>query len=278
MDKEFYCILITIRCNLKIIKKKRCTKFVIRSKLKTHKMKKEGDIIRRALVLITCLVFALPGALAQENSSGSNQKPAGIRQDSMQMPNIWEVFQKRRSVRKFKSDPVPEAKIKQIIDAARMAPTSGNQQPWKFLVIRDKKVINQMMEACIKESLTRFEANPGSSETKEQFVKRVRTGYSSGYFSAPVFIVILTDNNSKYPDYNHWDGPLAAGYLMLAARALGYGTVFITDAISENVTKEILEIPDNYTRVCITPLGVPYEWPATPPKRDLNEMISFDKL
>jgi nitroreductase len=101
---------------------------------------------------------------------------------------------------------------------------------------------------------------------------------STGYFSAPVFIVVLTDNNSKYPDYNHWDGPLAAGYLMLAARALGYGTVFITDAIPENVTKAVLQIPDNYTRVCITPLGVPSEWPATPLKKDLNELISFDKL
>ena len=65
---------------------------------------------------------------------------------------------------------------------------------------------------------------------------------------------------------------------MLAARALGYGTVFITDAIPESVTKEVLQIPDSYTRVCITPLGVPFEWPATPPKRDLNEMISFDRL
>jgi nitroreductase len=65
---------------------------------------------------------------------------------------------------------------------------------------------------------------------------------------------------------------------MLAARALGYGTVFITDAIPRNVTKEVLQIPDTYTRVCITPLGVPFEWPATPPKKELNGMIYFDKL
>jgi nitroreductase len=81
-----------------------------------------------------------------------------------------------------------------------------------------------------------------------------------------------------YPDYNHWDGPLAAGYLMLAARALGYGTVFITDAIPDNITKEVLQIPDNYTRVCITPLGVPVEWPVTPEKKKLEEMISYEKL
>lgn len=192
-------------------------------------------------------------------------------------PNIWDVFQKRRSVRKFRADDVPESDIVKIIDAARMAPTSGNQQPWKFLVIRDRKVINQMMEACIAGALGRY--SPGTSgETKDQYVANLRKRYSEGYFSAPVFIVVLTDNNSKYPDYNHWDGPLAAGYLMLAARALGYGTVFVTDAIPDSVTKEVLHIPENLTRVCITPLGVPVEWPTTPEKKKLEDFLLFDQI
>lgn len=191
--------------------------------------------------------------------------------------NIWEVFMKRRSVRKFKPDSIPEKDILKIIDAARMAPTSGNQQPWKFLVIRDKNKINQMKEACIKISLDRFDKGGNTTETRDQFRERIAVRLE-GYFSAPVYIVILTDNKSMYPDYNHWDGPLAAGYLMLAARALGYGTVFITDAIPDNVTKEVLQIPDNYTRVCIAPLGIPVEWPVTPEKKKLEEMISYDKL
>jgi nitroreductase len=158
-----------------------------------------------------------------------------------------------------------------------MAPTSGNQQPWKFLVLRDRNVINQIMEACIVGALSSF--NPGNSgETQDQYGAKLRKRYSEGYFSAPVFIVVLTDNNSKYPDYNHWDGPLAAGYLMLAARALGYGTVFITDAIPDNITKEVLQIPENFTRVCITPLGVPVEWPSTPDKKKLEDFISFDQI
>ena len=226
--------------------------------------------------------MTLTASVGAQTKSAGSVKPVTkttVKKDNSisQKSDIWYVIHNRRSVRSFKSDPIPETKIKQILDAARMAPTSGNQQPWKFLVIRDKKVINQMMEACVNESLSTYGANP-TSETKEQYEEKVRKVLSAGYFSAPVFIVVLTDNNSKYPDYNHWDGPLAAGYLMLAARALGYGTVFITDAISDSVTKEVLQIPDNYTRVCITPLGVPTEWPATPPKKNLNEMISFDKL
>jgi nitroreductase len=211
---------------------------------------------------------------AQEMLPSSSSAKGQIAQ---QMPNIWDVFMNRRSVREFKPDSVPEADIIKIINAARMAPTSGNQQPWKFLVIRDKSKINQMMEKCIADIMLRYDPANKQKITKENYEKMVRMRMGN-YFSAPVYIVVLTDNNSIYPDYNHWDGPLAAGYLMLAARALGYGTVFITDAIPDNVTKEVLQIPDRYTRVCITPLGIPVEWPETPPKKNLNDFIVYEKF
>jgi nitroreductase len=231
------------------------------------------------ILMLPCLLLSVSILSAQKkNEEATKTSITSGKNTGSQMPDIWDVIHNRRSVRKFKSDEVPESDILKIIDAARMAPTSGNQQPWKFLVIRDRAIITGLMEACVKQSLTRYDANPGTNETRAKFEERIRASLSTGYFSAPVFIVVLTDNNSTYPDYNHWDGPLAAGYLMLAARALGYGTVFITDAIPENITKEVLQIPDNYTRVCITPLGVPFEWPATPPKKELNGMISFDKL
>jgi len=210
-------------------------------------------------------IDAITGATMQDDNAGKEA-------------NIWNVIHNRRSVREFKPDTIPDKDILRIIDAARMAPTSGNQQPWKFLIIKDKNKINQMKEACIKRALDRFEKNTNNQETKEQFTERINKQLSSGYFSAPVFIIVLTDNNSMYPDYNHWDGPLAGGYLMLAARALGYGTVFITDAISESITKEVLQIPDGYTRVCITPLGIPVEWPATPKKKKLEEFIVREKF
>jgi nitroreductase len=102
--------------------------------------------------------------------------------------------------------------------------------------------------------------------------------YFTDYLSAPVYVVVLTDDESRYPTYNHWDGPLAAGYLMLAARALGYGTVFATDSIPEPVTREVLNIPERYTRVCITPIGVPEAWPDSPPKKALDEFIVEERF
>lgn len=187
--------------------------------------------------------------------------------------SFWDVVENRRSVRAFKSEPVPDEDIRKIIDAARMAPTSGNQQPWTFLVINEKEKINTLKAEKLKEAEAYFKSSKElSGDALDKQLQQTDEQLSKGYLSAPTYIVVLTDNNSRYPDYNHWDGPLAAGYLMLAARALGYGTVFITDSFSEEMTKRVFNIPDNYTRVCFTPVGIPVEWP-TKEKKGLDEFI-----
>jgi nitroreductase len=91
-------------------------------------------------------------------------------------------------------------------------------------------------------------------------------------------VVILVDRQSAYPDYNRFDGPMAAANLFLAARALGYGTVFYTDTISADVARKVLGIPERYEQVCITPIGVPSEWPKAPAKKELSEFIVYDSF
>lgn len=190
--------------------------------------------------------------------------------------DIFETIQSRRSVREYKSDPVPREDIEKVLDAARMAPTSGNQQPWKFLVIEDVEQIGKLKDACIAAALERYKDNEEYKGEEAQALLKAKAGeHYSKVFSAPVYIVVLTDTQSKYPTYNIHDGPLAAGYLMLAARALGYGTVYMTDSISEEITASVLNIPERYKRVCITPLGVPVAWPNTPAKKDLDEFIEY---
>lgn len=192
--------------------------------------------------------------------------------------SFWEVIKTRRSVRAFQPDPVPMEDIRKIIDAARMAPTSGNQQPWKFLVITDPKKIEALKTEKLKETEVYFrDTKKLEGEELNTQMKQVDERLTNGYLSAPALIVVLTDNNSAYPGYNHWDGPLAAGYLMLAARALGYGTVHITDSFSEELTARVFQIPDQYTRVCITPLGVPKEWPEKE-KKALDKFIVNEKF
>ena len=191
---------------------------------------------------------------------------------------LFDVIHKRRSVRKYLPTPVPQEHIEQILDAARMAATAGNQQPWKFLVIRDRARIDALKEACIQRSLAIAKQRGTPTEAQLEESRKRATEYYTDILSAPVYIVVLTDNESKYPTYSVHDGPLAAGNLMLAARALGYGTVYFTDSIPPDVTKDVLDIPDRYTRVCITPVGVPEEWPDTPDKKPLEEFIAYETL
>ncbi|MGQ8338108.1 nitroreductase family protein [Sunxiuqinia sp. A32] len=189
------------------------------------------------------------------------------------LTTIFDVIHSRRSVRKFKSDPVPEKHLLKILDAARMAPTAGNQQPWKFLLVQDKKQIEKLKVEILKHRKD-YLINKQNISGQELSIKmeQEEKRLLNGYLSAPAYIVVLTDNESQYPGYNKDDGALAAGYLLLAAKALGYGTVYITDAISEEATSKAFNIPEKYKRVCITPVGVPVQWP-TKEKKNFEDFI-----
>jgi nitroreductase len=191
---------------------------------------------------------------------------------------LFDVFKNRRSIRKFKSTPIPQEHIMKILDMARTAPTSGNQQPWKFLVVQDRDRINRLRDEIVDASLERVKKQKGFDPSKLDSIKARTLERVGNYLSAPVYVVVLTDKNSRYPSYNIKDGSLAAGYLILAARALGYGTVFITDALPPNLVKKAFEISDNFEQICITPIGIPEEWPDPPAKKPLHEFAIFEKL
>jgi nitroreductase len=175
-------------------------------------------------------------------------------------PDLFATFKTRRSVRKFKPTPVPDEHIRQILEAANYAPCPRNRQAWKFVVIKDRAILDQIRDECIE---------MGGEQSKQYF---------TDYLSAPVYVVVLADTKTRNPVNDVTAGALAAENLMLAARALGYGSVFCVNSIPEDLTKKMLNIPDNYKRVCITPIGVPDEWPETPPKKDIKEAIVYDKF
>jgi nitroreductase len=191
---------------------------------------------------------------------------------------LFDTFKNRRSVRKFKSTPVPPEHLMKILDMARSAPTSGNQQPWKFLVIQDRDKLGQLKDKCVEYGMLRAKMRgiTGEAElekTREKIVQRY-----TDYLSAPVYVVVLVDKNSKYPGYNTYDGSLAGGYLMLAARSLGYGTVFSQDTVPYGFIKEVFGIPDNFERICFTPIGVPDQWPESPAKNPLRDFLVFEQF
>jgi len=189
---------------------------------------------------------------------------------------FFDIIESRRTVRKFKSDPVPKEHIERILDAARYAPTSGNQQPWKFLVIQDREKLNELEEEALDWYIDKIKNRV--DRNKLESIKKNLTGVLDDVLSAPVYVVILVDERAKYQQFIVHDGVLAVENLMLAARALGYGTGYYTTFFPEEELKDFFDIPDHYMVICMTPIGVPDEWPKTPPKRQLNSFIVWESF
>jgi len=191
---------------------------------------------------------------------------------------LLNVIKNRRTVRKFKPTPVPEEHIMKILDAARFAPTAGNQQPWKFLVVRDRERLNRLKNEALLWYVESYEKRKKPADEEINSIKEKLGKILDNVLSAPVYIAVLVDSKAKYPDYVIYDGTLAVGNLMIAARALGYGTGFFTTFFPEDKMKKFFKIPDRYRLICFTPVGVPEKWPDTPPKKDLKEMVVFESF
>lgn len=191
---------------------------------------------------------------------------------------FFDMIANRRTIRSFKPDSVPPEHILKILDASRFAPTAGNQQPWKFLVIRDRSKLDELKAASCAWALEEYKKAQNFSPEELSAVEEKLKSMLDKVLSAPVYVAVLVDSQSKYPDYNIYDGTLAAGHLMVAARALGYGTGFYTSYFPESRMKEFLKIPSHYNLICFTPIGVPEEWPATPEKKSLEEVVIFEKF
>jgi len=191
---------------------------------------------------------------------------------------LFNVIKNRRTVRKFKSTPVPKDHILKILDAARFAPTAGNQQPWKFLVIQDREKLELLQKEALLWYLDEYKISRKPTQEELSQARDTLKEILDNVLSAPVYIAVLVNSKAKYPNYILYDGTLAAGYLMIAARALGYGTGFFTSFFPEEKMKKFFNIPEQYKLICFTPVGVPDKWPETPPKKKLGEIVIFESF
>jgi nitroreductase/ketosteroid isomerase-like protein len=197
---------------------------------------------------------------------------------SSEQTYVFTTIKNRRTVRKFKDTPVPREHILKILDAARFAPTAGNQQPWKFLVIQNREKLDQLQKEAVSWYLEGYKIKRKPTEEQLSKARNQLGQVLKNVLSAPVYVAVLADSQAQYPDYILYDGTLAAGYLMIAARSLGYGTGFFTSFFPEAKMKEYFNIPDQFRLICFTPIGVPSEWPKTPSKKSLDDLVIFDKF
>jgi nitroreductase len=222
-----------------------------------------------------------PGRAAVPPGGGStsvSSAQASAAAYTPQQEYLFEIIKSRRTVREFRSTPVPKEHILKILDMARSAPTSGNQQPWKFLVVQDRGKLELLKGLAAARFLADYEKRLGPAPEVMDKLRRQVPEAMARVLSAPVYVAVLTDSLSAYPSDNRNDGPLAAAMLMIAARALGYGTGFYTTYFPEDLMRGFLGIPERYNLVCFTPIGVPAEWPPAPPKKPLEEFVVFERF
>jgi len=190
---------------------------------------------------------------------------------------LFEIIKTRRTVRKYKPTPVPDEHIKRILDAARFAPTSGNEQPWKFVVIQNRVCLDSLkgiLQTSWEQRIAT--AEDLDDEKKKSYVENGKEAIAS-VMTAPVYIMVFVDT-TVYAEDAIWDGCVAVENLMLAARSLGYGTGFFTTYFPEEVVKSFVKAPEELKFICATPVGIPEEWPETPQKKNLDEFIIYESF
>lgn len=173
---------------------------------------------------------------------------------------VLTAIQERRSVRKYKSKPVPEEILNEILDAARLSPSWANTQTWRFIVVKDQQVKQKLQE-------TMRPVNP----CREAFLQ------------APLVICMVCQKGvsgcrqgepltNKGDTWFMFDAGIAMEHLVLAAWDHGLGTchVGLFDAAKAD---EILAVPEGYSTVEMTPLGYFETPPDARPRKPLTEIV-----
>lgn len=186
-----------------------------------------------------------------------------------------ETIRTRRSAREFLPDPIPHEDLRRILDAARHAPSAGNGQPWRFLVTADRDSLSRLKDRAIAAIVRRIDASDKVDADKKPDVKAQYRDYAERIFAAPVLVLVYVATD-QYAEFASHDGALAAGTLLLAAHALGYGSCYQTSLFPEDLVSDHFGVPEGYCLICAVPLGKTPAPPKDPGRRPLDEVVWWE--
>jgi nitroreductase len=148
--------------------------------------------------------------------------------------DVLEAIKGRRSIRKYTQEPVSEEQVTQILEAGRWAPSRGNSQPWRFIVLKDAQTRIDLAEVI----------------PTGKFLAEAYTGVA----------VVVNPKSSKHPEQ---EGAAAIQNMLLAAYALGLGTCWISVYDTEWAEKaaQVLGVPDEEWLISVVSIGHPAETP-----------------
>ena len=149
--------------------------------------------------------------------------------------DAMEIILTRRSIRKYTEQPVSGKVLKELLEAAMCAPSAGNRQPWCFVVINDRKILDDIPNY-----------HPYAQMLKE----------------APAAILVCCDSDLQMGDYGVQDCSAATQNILLAAHAKGLGAVWLgvhpTEARVTDI-KRLLNLPENIIPISLISVGYPAE-------------------
>ncbi|MFW6280377.1 MAG: nitroreductase family protein [Halanaerobium sp.] len=163
-----------------------------------------------------------------------------------------EIFE-RRSIRKYTNKDVEDFKIKKLLEAGAAAPSAGNEQPWHFVVIKDRDRLNKLADI-----------HPYGKMLKD----------------APLAVAVCADlNQLKYEHFWVQDCAAATQNILLEAVSLGLGAVWLGVHPNKNIEADVnkfLDLPDHVTTVSVISIGYPAEQ-KRPSKRFSEDILHYDK-
>lgn len=167
--------------------------------------------------------------------------------------SLLALLKGRRSVRRYKPDPVPDEMVAQLLEAGRWAPSASNRQPWAFIVVRDEAVRREVAQ-----------------HAAYYFIRWAHAE------DAPLLIALCGNaRNRIYRQFLHEDIGLAGSQIMLQAKALGLGTCWL-GGLDRKAIAAVLKVPDHLEVVGLLTVGFPADDPDPPPRKSLKEIVHYD--
>ncbi|OEU42238.1 nitroreductase [Methanosarcina sp. Ant1] len=160
--------------------------------------------------------------------------------------SVFDTIKDRRSIRVYKGERIPKDKLEKLLEAARLAPSAANRQNWKFIVVENEQIKNQLVTAC----------------NNQAFVG-----------TASHVIAGIGDSSQKW---HQVDLAIALEHVVLEAVELELGTCWI-GAFKEDEVKKILKIPQDKKVVALLTVGVPAESPAARPRKAMEEIVAYNE-
>jgi nitroreductase len=159
------------------------------------------------------------------------------------------AIHERRSVRTYKTDPIPDADLKRILAAGHQAPSAANRQPWHFVIVTDPEQRQRVAQACNNQM----------------------------WMADAACIVVAVGRPPVTEKWYKVDVAIALQTMVLAAWSLGYGTCWI-GAFTDAAVRAVCGIPDDLEVVACSPLGVPAVSPPARQRKDWDDVFSRDRF